>query len=294
MNHTLTDSQLDTAAQELAIKNNVSYYEAAQSVATLAQYQGSQFSEAATPTGSLTNDNELHQAVVIYAAKNAMTYEAALKRVVALLKINDTQFNENYHPTDSHAEDFRLDCEAKNYALTHCVSYSEALDRVSSKDLATFSELSASAVALARQQLEIFKTGTHTDGNGVARTFSLSDVQSMASCYSTSKHEAPLTLGHPSDDKPAYGWVKSLQTTDDGRLLMSARQLDSAFAENVQSGRYKKRSAAFYPPEHVANPVPGKWYLRHVACLGAVPPAVRGMPDAKFDGPVDGTVFFDL
>ena len=50
----------------------------------------------------------------------------------------------------------------------------------------------------------------------------------------------------------------------------------------VQAGRFKKRSASFYPPQAPNNPTPGKWYLRHVAFLGAQPPAVAGLKDIQF------------
>jgi hypothetical protein len=50
----------------------------------------------------------------------------------------------------------------------------------------------------------------------------------------------------------------------------------------VADGRVKKRSSSFYHPKDPANPVPGVWYLRHVAWLGAQPPAVKGLKDVAF------------
>ena len=38
-----------------------------------------------------------------------------------------------------------------------------------------------------------------------------------------------------------------------------------------------KVSASFYAPESKINPEPGQWSLRHVAMLGAQPPAVKGL-----------------
>ncbi|MFV9531209.1 hypothetical protein ACNUIM_32120 [Pseudomonas aeruginosa] len=48
---------------------------------------------------------------------------------------------------------------------------------------------------------------------------------------------------------------------------------------------YKKRSASVYLPDSPGNPgLPGKRYLRHIGFLGAVPPAVEGIPaNAFFD-----------
>ena len=54
------------------------------------------------------------------------------------------------------------------------------------------------------------------------------------------------------------------------------------FAEMVQAGRFKKRSASFYKPDSPANPVPGVYYLRHLGFLGAQPPAVKGLADPEF------------
>ena len=153
---------------------------------------------------------------------------------------------------------------------------------------------SGAAASLAGQSIEIFRAGSQTDNTGNTLNFTLADVQAMAACYDPAKHEAPLTLGHPSDNKPAYGWVRSLQALPDGRLMMLADQIDPAFAEGVKSGRFKKRSASFYPSNHPSNPAPGSWYLRHVAWLGALPPAVKGLADASFSVQSnDGLLTFD-
>ena len=57
--------------------------------------------------------------------------------------------------------------------------------------------------------------------------------------------------------------------------------------------RFPKRSASFYPPQAPNNPTPGKWYLRHVAFLGAQPPAIAGLKDIQFSaGDADGAVNF--
>jgi hypothetical protein len=99
--------------------------------------------------------------------------------------------------------------------------------------------------------------------------------------YDPAKHEAPLCVGHPEHDKPAYGWAKRAAFAD-GALQIEPHQVDPAFEEMVQSGRFKKRSASFYPPNAKSNPVPGSYYLRHVAFLGAQPPSVKGLRDAAF------------
>ncbi len=51
---------------------------------------------------------------------------------------------------------------------------------------------------------------------------------------------------------------------NDGALSATPRQVDPAFAEMVEAGRFKKISASFYAPSASGNPVPGTYYLRHV------------------------------
>ena len=130
--------------------------------------------------------------------------------------------------------------------------------------------------------IEIFRAGSHTDDAGAAHHFSEADLDGMAASYSPALREAPLTVGHPKDNLPAYGWVKSVTRTAAGALAITPHQVEPQFAEMVQAGRFKKRSASFYPPNAPNNPMPGKWYLRHVAFLGAQPPAIAGLKDIQF------------
>ena len=141
--------------------------------------------------------------------------------------------------------------------------------------------------------IEIFRAGRHIDESGTAHQFSDADLDGMAQSYNPALREAPLTVGHPQDNLPAYGWVKSVTRNDSGMLLMNPHQVEPQFAEMVEAGRFKKRSASFYPPQSPNNPTPGKWYLRHVAFLGAQPPAVAGLKDIAFSAAdADGAVSF--
>lgn len=130
--------------------------------------------------------------------------------------------------------------------------------------------------------IEIFRPGRHIDDAGNVHSFSDADVDGMVASYDPAKREAPLTVGHPKDNLPAYGWVKSLGKTAAGVLTMTPHQVEPQFAEMVAAQRFKKRSASFYPPQAPNNPTPGKWYLRHVAFLGAQPPAIAGLKDIQF------------
>lgn len=130
--------------------------------------------------------------------------------------------------------------------------------------------------------IEIFRAGTHRDDAGNTHTFSRAQLQEMAATYNAELREAPLTVGHPKDNLPAYGWVAKVYLNEAGNLAIDPHQVDPQFAAMVKGGRFKKRSASFYPPSAPHNPTPGKWYLRHVAFLGAQPPAVAGLKDIGF------------
>jgi len=139
--------------------------------------------------------------------------------------------------------------------------------------------------------LQIFRAGRHRAMSGVEIEFSADDLAASAAAYDPALHEAPLVVGHPTLDAPAYGWVGALSARD-GSLEASPRQVDQAFAELVRGGKFKKVSPAFYPPDHADNPKPGIYYLRHVGFLGAQPPAVKGLRPIEFADDVDGVVVF--
>lgn len=133
------------------------------------------------------------------------------------------------------------------------------------------------------RRIAIFKTGTHTDTRGDTLTFTADYLKEVVAGYDPATHESPAVIGHPKDNHPAYGWVKSLSFDDGtGMLYANFEQVDPAFEAMLKAGRFKKRSASFYPPTHPSNPTKGKPYLRHVGFLGAQPPAVKGLPDMAF------------
>lgn len=142
--------------------------------------------------------------------------------------------------------------------------------------------------------IEIFRGGTHTDMRGTTLAFGESEIAGIAAAYDPALSEAPIVIGHPRTDAPAYGWVKSLSARGD-RLYAEPDQVDAAFAELVESGRYKKVSACFYRPAAPANPKPGAYYLRHVGFLGAQPPAVKGLAPVEFaESPEDDLLLVEF
>lgn len=137
--------------------------------------------------------------------------------------------------------------------------------------------------------IEIFRAGKHTAMSGESIPFSENDLDGMANAYDPALHEAPVVVGHPQTDQPAYGWVKGVSRQGD-RLNAQVGQIDPSFAEMVRAGRYKKISASFYKPDSSANPAPGSFYLRHVGFLGAQPPSVKGLAPVELQEAAEGTV----
>lgn len=141
------------------------------------------------------------------------------------------------------------------------------------------------------ERIEVFKAGKHRDVNGTDYEFSEADVASIAAAYDPALQAAPLVLGHPKTNDPAWGWAKSL-AVEDGKIVAHPEKVDPAFAEGVEAGRYRYVSASFYKPTDPRNPKPGSWYLRHIGFLGAQPPAVKGLEAAFAEEPEEDLVNF--
>lgn len=120
---------------------------------------------------------------------------------------------------------------------------------------------------------EIFKAGTHTDSAGNTRTWTEADLDTIVAKYDPATHEAPVVIGHPKDNAPAWGWIDALKR-EGSALLAQAKDLVPEFVEMVKKGLFKKRSISLYPD----------LTLRHVGFLGAMPPAVKGLKDVAFTG----------
>lgn len=133
-------------------------------------------------------------------------------------------------------------------------------------------------------RIPIFTPGEHTAMNGATRAYTQDDLVATASFYNPAVFQAPVVLGHPEHNHPAWGWVTAL-SFDQGRLMADLDDLDPDFTEWVRAGRYKKISASFYLPDSPANPVPGVLYLRHIGFLGAAAPSLKHLPTVAI--PVD-------
>ena len=95
---------------------------------------------------------------------------------------------------------------------------------------------------------EIFRAGTRTDANGNTVTITHADLAAAAQAYDPKVHEAPIVVGHPKADAPAYGWVSGLKA-ENGVLTADFDQVDEDFADLVKAGRYKQSVGEFLPSD---------------------------------------------
>jgi hypothetical protein len=136
---------------------------------------------------------------------------------------------------------------------------------------------------MPRKWVEILKTGTFQDSAGNPHTFTGPDLDAIAAAYDPARHEAPVTIGHPKDNAPAYGWVKALKRVGE-TLVAEFKDLVPEFVAMVNQGLFKKRSVSLFPDRS----------LRHVGFLGAAPPAVKGLADCAFADPDSVTLETDV
>ncbi len=120
-------------------------------------------------------------------------------------------------------------------------------------------------------RIAVFRTGRHTDSKGNERQWTEADLDRIAAGYDPKSHEAPVVIGHPKENAPAYGWVKGLEREGD-MLYAHVEPTVPEFQGWLKAGLFKKRSISLYPD----------MTLRHVGFLGAMPPAVKGLPDFAF------------
>lgn len=135
--------------------------------------------------------------------------------------------------------------------------------------------------------VHVLTSGEHTDKADNHAFISEADLQEIADTYNADLHEAPVILGHDSDSlanmpdwAPAFGWVKNL--VRNGQKLYAECEIGNQLKQMLDEKLYKKSSVGLYTPASKISPVAGKYYLRHLAMLGAAPPAIKGLEQFQF------------
>lgn len=147
----------------------------------------------------------------------------------------------------------------------------------------------------ATRKVEVFRPGTFKAMNGQEYAFSEADVSAMAGKYDAKAAPAPVVVGHPKHDDPAFGWAQGFEINDDGTLIAELGDLAPEFVSAVEEGRYRKVSMKFFPPDAPNNPAPGSYYPRHIGFLGGAAPAVSGLAPVQFaDGSSEELIEFEM
>lgn len=144
----------------------------------------------------------------------------------------------------------------------------------------------------SKARIEVFRTGTFTPMEGAAITYTAADMKAIGDVYKRDTAPAPIVVGHPTTDAPAFGWADSFEyDASKDRLFANVSEINPAFAEAVRSGAYKKVSMSFFRPNEAANPVPGSWYPKHIGFLGGAAPAVSGLTNVQFAADAKSVTF---
>lgn len=116
---------------------------------------------------------------------------------------------------------------------------------------------------------DVFRCGTNRDSTGALCTVTRDDIDKAINKYEA--NSAPIVVGHPKTNAPAFGWIESFRRVGD---LVQARcsKVVPEFVEAVKRGLYKNRSIAFN----------GDGTFRHVGFLGAAAPAIKGLEEIQF------------
>ena len=128
------------------------------------------------------------------------------------------------------------------------------------------------ASSLENAWIEIFRAGDY----GERGRWTEAQLDQLAADYDPRRHAAPVVLGHPADDAPAYAWVKRLRRASQS-LWAQLEKVDPLLEALLRAGRFAQRSVALY----TNFPATGGPYLRHLGFLGAAPPAVKGLAPVR-------------
>lgn len=118
--------------------------------------------------------------------------------------------------------------------------------------------------------IEVFRAGAQTSSDGVTQNFTHADLDQIVSNH----QPAPIVIGHPKADAPAYGWSQALKRDGDV-LLAKFSDVEPQFSKMVADKRFPNRSVRIRKTN-------AGWKLAHVGWLGAVAPAVEGLKPVQF------------
>ncbi len=125
------------------------------------------------------------------------------------------------------------------------------------------------------RDVEVLRAGRHVSSSGRPVDITSKDISHISEVYDPAFHEAPVVIGHPKEDDPAYGWVRALRAS--GETLLADIDVQPELYAALKRELWKKRSSRL-----VYEDLGGQgFYLKHLGFLGAVPPAIKGLADIK-------------
>jgi hypothetical protein len=155
-------------------------------------------------------------------------------------------------------------------------------------------------------EIEILPKGTHTSSNGFKLPVTDRDLDDLVSSYNPKNFQAPLIISHDTkgltdqdlgNSEFSFGIPKALKRVGD-RVKAVFDRVAPEFEGWVKAGKLLSVSPSFYLPNSPSNPTPGKLSLRHIAALGATPPAIKGMQPLQaafnFSEGTEGVVDFSF
>jgi hypothetical protein len=119
-------------------------------------------------------------------------------------------------------------------------------------------------------EIEVFRAGTRA-----SRGITPEQIAEVAA-FDCDANPIGVCFGHPKSDDPAAGTIQKFRA-DGHRLFATVKSFTQKAVDGIKSGEWINRSMAFFHPEDVANPTPGKWAPRHLGLLGASAPGIPGM-----------------
>lgn len=117
--------------------------------------------------------------------------------------------------------------------------------------------------------IDVFRAGTWRDMGGRDVALDEARFDRIVAAHAAAD-PAPVVVGHPKTDAPAFAWIDGLRRSGD-RLQAKPRDIAQPFREAVEAGRYAGRSIALQGDT-----------LRHLGFLGGRAPAVPGLAPTQF------------
>lgn len=136
--------------------------------------------------------------------------------------------------------------------------------------------------------IDILSTGTNIDAFGNEIETDLKKLKEIANSYDPSLFKGKIILGHssdpafmagrvPSDKIPSHGTIERAYVDEDEGKLRGVVEVADDAVDWISEKHFTDRSVALYSPTSPYSPKKGEYYIRHLALLGAAPPAIKGL-----------------